>query len=159
MQQGDPAVKANNTRNFVIKMTFLLGVFTFCTLAFVPEVRARLTGSLSVEAITERLQPMGKVNIAGAPAAGTQSAAKAGGNGSPQDIYEHNCKMCHQTGLAGAPKFGNKADWAPRISQGFDTLFKAAWDGVRAMPPKGNCLNCSEAEIKATIEYMIDASK
>lgn len=138
-------------------MTLSVVIFTIGIVAFVPDVFARLTGSLSAEAISERLQPIGKVNIDGASAASIAAPQK--GNGGPKDIYENNCKMCHQTGLAGAPKFGNKADWAPRVSLGFDTLFKAAWGGIRAMPPKGNCLNCTEADIKATIEYMIDAAK
>ncbi len=120
---------------------------------------AGLTGSLSVEAITKRLQPMAQVNIEGADAAKAAQQAAVAGVGGPKDIYERNCKMCHQTGLAGAPRLGNKTDWAPRISQGLDALVKAAWVGVRAMPPKGNCLQCSEADIKATVEFMIDASK
>ena len=120
--------------------------------------RAELTGSLSTDAIAARLQPLGKVNIEGVDAAAARQQTVAGAGG-PKDIFEHNCKMCHQTGLAGAPKFGNKADWAPRISQGVDTLVKAALSGIRAMPPKGNCITCTEAEIKATVEYMIDAAK
>ena len=121
---------------------------------------AHLSGSLSVEAITERLKPVAKVNVEGAAAAAArQQQAAIVGVGSPKDIFENNCKMCHQTGVAGAPKFGDKADWAPRIAQGLDVLVKAAWSGIRAMPPKGNCLKCSEDDIKKTVEYMIDASK
>jgi len=122
-------------------------------------VIAKLSGSLSVEAITERLKPMAEVNIIGAPAPGSQPVAVTAGVGGPKDIYENNCKMCHQTGVAGAPKFGDSKDWAPRISQGLDTLVQAAWTGIRAMPPKGNCLKCTQEDIKATVGYMVDAAK
>lgn len=143
---------------YVIKIAKYLLITCCCVLLSTLAV-AKLSGSLSVEAITERLKPMGEVYIIGAPAPGSQPAVATAGVGSPKDIFENNCKMCHQTGVAGAPKFGNHDDWAPRISQGLDTLVKAAWTGIRAMPPKGNCLKCTQEDIKATVEYMIDAAK
>ncbi len=126
---------------------------------FLPLAVAKLSGSLSVEAITERLKPMGEVNVIGAPAPGSLPLAATVGVGGPKDIYENNCKMCHQTGVAGAPKLGDSKAWAPRISLGLDALVQAAWTGIRAMPPKGNCLKCTHEDIKATVEYMIDAAK
>lgn len=133
-------------------------VLTLLCLASV--VFAKLSGSLTPEAIAERLQPIGQVNVLNATPSGSQPAIAANNEQqSPKDIYEVNCKMCHQTGLAGAPKFGNKADWAPRISQGLDTLVKTAITGIRAMPPKGNCLNCTPDEIRATVEYMVHAAQ
>lgn len=120
---------------------------------------AKLSGSLSADAIQKRLRPMAEVNVIGAEAAAAQTAAAGGATITPQNIYDNNCKMCHGTGIAGAPKFGDKADWAPRISQGLDTLVKAAITGIRAMPPKGNCLKCTPEEIKATVEYMLHAAE
>lgn len=101
---------------------------------------------------------MGQVNISGEVAA-APSATQTAGVGTPQQIFEANCKMCHGTGVAGAPKFGNKEDWAPRIAQGLDTLVKTALSGKGAMPPKGNCLKCTPEEIKATVEYMVHAAQ
>lgn len=140
----------------LIKLTKSISFWLVCALVLAPAAYAKLTGSLSVDAITERLKPMGQVNVSGAVA---EVKAVPGGPRTPKDIYDHNCKTCHQTGLAGAPKFGNKGDWAPRTSQGLDTLVKAAWSGIRGMPPKGNCFDCTEAEIKETVQYMTDASK
>ena len=57
------------------------------------------------------------------------------------------------------PKIGDKAAWAPRIAQGMDTLLKHATEGLRAMPPKGACMDCSEADLKAAIEYMVSQAK
>lgn len=146
-----------NTK-YVIKIAKYLPITCCCILLSTLAI-AKLSGSLSVEAISERLKPMAEVYVEGAPAPGSQPAARIAGVGSPKDIYENNCKMCHQTGVAGAPKLGNRADWAPRISQGLDTLVKAAIQGIRAMPPKGNCLKCTPDDIKVTVEYMLDASK
>ena len=58
-------------------------------------------------------------------------------------------------GLAGAPKFKDKADWAPRIADGMDLLVKRAIEGYKAMPPKGSCSTCSDEEIKKAVEYMV----
>lgn len=136
------------------KKMVLLGLLVCIASASV----AKLTGSLAPDAISKRLAPMGQVNILGATqSSNTQETTK--GVASPQQIYDDNCKMCHQSGLAGAPKFGNKADWEPRIAQGIDTLVKTAITGIRAMPPKGNCLSCTSDEIKATVEYMVHAAE
>lgn len=121
---------------------------------------AKLSGSLAPSAIAERLKPMGEVNIIGVESPQTGAMTPVSGVGSPQKIYDDNCKMCHQTGVAGAPKYGSKADWESRLSaQGLDGLVKTAITGIRAMPPKGNCLKCTPEDIKATVQYILDASK
>jgi cytochrome c5 len=76
-----------------------------------------------------------------------------------QQIYQSSCQACHATGAAGAPKVGDKEAWAPRIAQGMDTLLTNATKGIRAMPPKGACATCTEADLKAAIEYMISQSE
>ncbi|HHH44551.1 MAG TPA: cytochrome c5 family protein [Gammaproteobacteria bacterium] len=83
--------------------------------------------------------------------AGTASADKA--------IYDSKCSACHATGVAGAPKFGDKEAWAPRIATGMDTLLAVATKGKGAMPPKGTCMDCTEEQLKSTIQYMVDAAK
>ncbi len=74
-------------------------------------------------------------------------------------IYKSKCFACHGTGAAGAPKVGDKAAWAPRIAKGMDTLFQHAKNGFNAMPPKGTCMECTDEQLKSTIEYMISQSK
>jgi cytochrome c5 len=68
------------------------------------------------------------------------------------------CSACHATGVAGAPKVGDKAAWAPRAAQGIDALTASAIHGKGAMPPKGGS-SASDAEIKAVVTYMVNASK
>jgi cytochrome c5 len=120
---------------------------------------AGLSGSLDEKNILERIKPIGEVTVVGGTTAPTtnKTATLTGDIG--QLHYEQNCKMCHETGLAGAPKFGDKKDWAPRVAQGMDVLLKHAIEGYNAMPPRGGCMNCSDEDIKKSIEYMVNHSK
>lgn len=90
-----------------------------------------------------------------APAAAAPVAA-AGGNG--EALYKQACQVCHAAGVANAPKFGDKAAWAPRIAQGLPTLVASVVKGKGAMPPKGGS-QASDAEIRAAVEYMVNAAK
>jgi cytochrome c5 len=68
------------------------------------------------------------------------------------------CMACHDTGVAGAPKLGDKAAWAPRIGKGLDALVASASKGLNAMPPKGG-YSGSDAEFHAAVEYIVNAAK
>ena len=85
--------------------------------------------------------------------------AAAGGAADGKKVYESTCHVCHQAGVAGAPKLGDKAAWAPRIKQGMDTLLQSALKGKGAMPPKGGNTSLSDADIRAAIEYMVSQAK
>ncbi len=91
--------------------------------------------------------------VAAAPT--TQVAAASGGG---EALYKQVCVACHAAGVAGAPKFGDKAAWAPRIALGVPQLVQSVLHGKGAMPPKGGSA-ASEAEIRATVEYMVSAAK
>jgi cytochrome c5 len=88
-------------------------------------------------------------------AAATAPAAKAGGG---EALYNKFCVACHAAGVAGAPKFGDKAAWAPRLAQGIDTLTQHVIAGKGAMPPRGGS-GASDAEIRSAVEYMAAAGK
>ncbi len=88
-----------------------------------------------------------------APAAATTVAAGAG-----EALYKQTCAVCHAAGVAGAPKVGDKAAWAARLTLGVDGLTASAIKGKNAMPPKGGS-SASEADIKAAVEYMVAAAK
>ena len=65
---------------------------------------------------------------------------------------------CHGTGVAGAPKFGDKAAWAPFIATGMDAMLKVAINGKGAMPPRG-ASTATDDELRAAIQYMVDHAK
>jgi cytochrome c5 len=74
-------------------------------------------------------------------------------------IYDKYCVGCHGVGAGGAPKLGDATEWAPKIKQGFPILYKNAIQGIGNMPPRGTCATCSDAEIKAAVDYIVDNSK
>ncbi|MEN5180745.1 c-type cytochrome [Comamonas testosteroni] len=88
---------------------------------------------------------------AAAPAAAPAATAQADGKG----LYDKACFACHAAGVAGAPKFGDKAAWAPFVAQGIDNMVKIAISGKGAMPPRGGS-TASDDEIRAAVQYMVD---
>lgn len=88
------------------------------------------------------------------PAKGTATAAADG-----KAVYDKVCMACHATGLAGAPKAGDKAAWAPRLKEGMETVYQIALKGKGAMPPKGGAVQMSDAQIKAAVDYMVSLVK
>jgi cytochrome c5 len=74
-------------------------------------------------------------------------------------VFDKVCMACHASGVAGAPKVGDKAAWAPRIQTGMDSLLQAALKGKGAMPPKGGDQSLSDAQVRAAIEFMVSQSK
>jgi cytochrome c5 len=96
-----------------------------------------------------------------APAAAKPAETKAAGvstNAVGDKLYHTVCFACHAVGAAGAPKFGDKAAWDPFIKTGLDTMLKKAISGVGAMPPRGGS-QATDDELKAAIQYMVDAAK
>jgi cytochrome c5 len=100
-----------------------------------------------------------------APAAATAPAdpatpvkVAAADSGAGEALYKQACFACHAAGVAGAPKFGDKAAWAPRIQTGLDALTNSAIKGKNAMPPKGGSA-ASDADIHSAVVYMVNAAK
>ena len=121
----------------------------------------------------DRIKPFGHVAVAGmddssiaivappAPAAEAATAAAAPADG--KATFETVCAVCHGAGIAGAPKVGDKAAWAPRIAQGLATLDKHAIEGFQGksgvMPAKGGRLDLSDDLVKATVAHMVSLSR
>ena len=99
---------------------------------------------------------------AAAPAAATAPAAPvqvaAANPGAGEALYKQACMACHAAGVAGAPKFGDKAAWAPRIQTGIDALTTSVIKGKNAMPPKGGSA-ASDVDIHSAVVYMVNAAK
>lgn len=122
---------------------------------------ACLSVGAAAETLEDRIKPAGSLCMAGNECATAPSlqVAAVRGSRSGQHVYEYKCATCHATGAAGAPKLGDAAAWAPRIGKGIDTLYTHAIAGFNAMPAKGLCFDCSDDEIKASVDYLVDHSK
>lgn len=94
-----------------------------------------------------------------ASAAPAAAPAKADG----KKIFDTACVACHGMGIAGAPKFGDKAAWSARIAQGTNVLYEHALKGFQGksgvMPPKGGAASLPDADVKAAVDYMVSAAK
>ncbi|NLX16146.1 MAG: cytochrome c5 family protein [Ramlibacter sp.] len=96
-----------------------------------------------------------------AAAAVTKAAPAAGGSvdlAAGEKLYKSACFVCHDAGIAGAPKLGNKEEWAPRLAQGNDTLIKHSIDGYTGltgvMPPRG-ASTASDEELANAVHFMV----
>ncbi len=99
--------------------------------------------------------PVVAMAIPTAIAPGSLVAKPAGGKG----VYEAGCNACHSAGIAGAPKSGDKAAWAPRLAKGTPTLYEHAIKGIGAMPAKGGNAGLADADVKSAVDYMVSLNK
>ena len=114
-----------------------------------------------------RIAPVAKVAVAGqdnsalAPPAPAATAAAVDLPG--EEVYAQVCGACHTAGIAGAPKTGDKAAWAPRIAQGPDTLNKHAIEGFQGkagyMPPKGGRTDLSDQSVINAVDYLVNKAQ
>ena len=146
----------------------LMALVAFTVIVF---ISARTIGGNAFEkmqnspkAVLQRIQPVGQVRVgkadqvvvAAAPAASTEAGAGAGKSG--EQVYNSACVACHASGVAGAPKVGDKAAWEARLAQGMDALLNVSIKGKGAMPPKGGNASLSDEELKSAIEHMLKKS-
>jgi len=109
-------------------------------------------------ALLERIKPIGEVRIdSSIVVASSENSEKVARSG--EEIYNANCQGCHSSGVMGAPKYASLEDWAPRIDLGLEKLTLSAIAGKGGMPAKGTCMDCSDNEIKLTVQYMLDSLK
>jgi|SRR5450631_4137046 cytochrome c5 len=103
--------------------------------------------------VLSRIQPVGQLVFADA----TPSGNKTG-----EQVFQAVCKTCHESGLAGAPKFGDRAAWAAPIKEGNNALVAHAINGLqekdKVMPPKGGNPDLSDTEVARAVAYMANAA-
>jgi cytochrome c5 len=100
--------------------------------------------------IPQRLQKIGMIAIA--TARDPNRPLKSG-----EEVYKAQCSACHATGVSGSPKFGNAAEWAPRLGQGYETLLGHALKGFNAMTPQGGGAH-SDIEVGRALVFMTNAA-
>ncbi|KTD02334.1 cytochrome c5 [Legionella geestiana] len=112
--------------------------------------------------VQQRIAPIGQVQVEGAdvPAQPVTVAASPAVEKAPGEAtYSQYCAVCHRDGIAGAPRFQNAGDWGARFKEkGLDGLLQSSIKGINAMPARGTCNDCTDADLKAAIEYMLPKS-
>jgi len=139
-----------------------LAVLAIILVIMAISLTSEVSESRPEEVALENIKPVGQVYIAGESEPEPEPVAAAAADAGPKsgdEVYNGSCAACHGTGAAGAPKLGDAAAWAPRIAQGMDTMLSNATNGLNAMPPKGLCMTCSDADLKAAIEYIVSQSQ
>lgn len=153
---GDPSITDEELSNAIVYMTGKAG--------------HDLSSQVKAPAAAPAAQAAAPAEQAAAPAAAATPAAPAAQAAAPaaaapaaavdgEKVYKGICFSCHDVGVAGSPKLGDKAAWAPRIATGNDTLYGTAINGKNAMPAKGGNPALSDAEIKAAVDFMVSKSK
>jgi cytochrome c5 len=146
------ANKPNSSRTIMmitIAMAIVLCVLVW-PLSLIGKGDSAATGNDDAEL---RIQPVARVEM---------QKALVKSDGKPRDgatVYNAVCVACHATGVAGAPKTGDKAAWAPRIATGNAALLNSATNGKNAMPARGGAADLTDAELKAAVDYLIGKSK
>lgn len=151
-----------------ILIAIALGIYVFARSVAVDTQEAHVQADPAMQAaVNDRLQPVAKLAVSGqdnsalAPAK-AEAAAPAADMGGEQ-VFNMACVACHGAGVAGAPKYGDKGAWGPRIAKGADTLHEHAIKGFQGqagfMPPKGGRVDLSDKSIMNAVDYMVAAAK
>jgi cytochrome c5 len=129
----------------VLLLAFVVPIFGIVLLVQLVVDRPRADPSaLTPEAVSARLQAVGKVEFGAAGPAGAKSG---------EEIVKEVCGTCHVPGVANAPKLGDKAAWAPRLKLGLDALMQSVVKGKGAMPPRAGT-SFTDAELTSAIVFM-----
>jgi len=158
-----------------ILVAITIGIFILARFVGGATERAHVESDpLLQKKVEERIKPFGQVAVAGqdnsamtsAPAPGAEAAPAAAAAALPADgesTYKAVCSACHGMGVGGAPKFGDKAAWAPHIAKGIDTLHKHAIEGFTGskgmMPAKGGRPDLTDKLVEEAVDYMVAQSR
>ena len=150
-------VKKNDLTLNLLIVVSVLATITLIYLAILGNTPVAYTGANNSanETLADRIRPvvtLDDIINAGETVNETEMAQSA--PKTPADLYQGACMACHATGVAGAPKFGDNAAWAPRAALGVDGLLQSAIKGKGAMPPRGTS-TYSDEELRSVIVYML----
>ena len=137
--------KSNTQLVVVVTAALVLPVVIISAMIGASGSRPRATDEMSSEVIEARIRPVAGFEL--------QEMKKGGPARTGEEVFKGVCTGCHTAGVSGAPKFGDKAAWAPRIAQGLDTLLQSATKGKNAMPPPAGG-EYSDQEVANAVVYM-----
>jgi cytochrome c5 len=182
IEEHSSPIKTPKQLVIVVVLAFAVPITLIVMLAHLVTSSADLSRddpAMSPEAVAKRLKPVGELVVdasqrapaadaASAPATVASTASGPGAKavaaakpdaGKGKSVYDATCNVCHAAGVAGAPKAGDKAAWAPRLKAGMSALHSNAIKGKNAMPPKGGNLSLSDADVSAAVDYMVGLVK
>jgi cytochrome c5 len=186
-----PPIRTRSSEDIRFFNQFMLVVIALHVIVLGFFVLARAVGAVQnveksndpsvLEAVDERIRPPVQVAVAGQPApeeptvadagaVSTTASATAGPLALPatttlggEEVFNTVCTACHAAGIAGAPRFGDAAAWAPRIAQGNAVLYRHSIQGFHGqqgfMPPKGGRPDLSDQSVHNAVDYMIAAAQ
>lgn len=130
----------------VVLLAFAVPIAIFALLSQLVTAMRPMGSQDAETGVLRRIKPVGEVTLVDASTQGSMSG---------EQVYQTVCKTCHEAGLLGAPKLGDKAAWTPRIKKGVAALFTSALKGTaKGMPPKGGNLNLADVEVERGVVYM-----
>lgn len=165
---------AHFVRNFgyVLALLTVIGVVITIIARHVYNNFVAGTGVYDNSDLDSRIAPVGTVNTTGEvitiagtapPAESPPAIAATPAAGPGEATYNKVCFACHAQGVAGAPKYGDAAAWAPRIAKGIETLHKHSLEGFQGeaglMPPKGGAVDMADDDVKAAVDFMVKAAQ
>ena len=173
-------VSAKHDAKFMNHFSLVLGILIAIAIGIF--VLARMVGAetqvqhvraedLAMRAVDARTKPFAKVAVAGADNSALAATEESGGAApaaaalpkTGEEVYNAACIACHGAGIGGAPKFGDKAAWAPHIAKGMDVLHMHAIEGFTGtnglMPPKGGRVDLPDEVVRAGVDYMVEHSR
>jgi cytochrome c5 len=148
---GQPEDIFKSALNILIKVAIatvvVVGILITMAVVMAPE-DTRQSGDMTEKAVAARIQKVGTLALGGGAGSGPRSG---------EDLYKGRCAGCHDAGLLGAPKLGDKAGWSARIATGYQALLTSALKGKKAMPPQGGG-DYSDADVGRALVYLANAS-
>ncbi|MFP6807803.1 MAG: c-type cytochrome [Pseudomonadales bacterium] len=149
-------------KNFATFKLLSTSKFLLVSIIVSASIGLNASANSSDDAVADRIKKVGTVCIEGADCGSGTGAVMVAANesGGAESNYNKTCATCHKIGIAGAPKFGDKAQWESRIAKGMEVLYASSINGLPpAMPAKGMCFSCSDDELKAIVDYMVEAAQ
>lgn len=170
-------MSASHDRKFFDTFMLVLGILLGVTVGLIILARIiagqtsdthKVTDPVYQQEVQERIAPVARVAVAGEDNSALEAPASSEPLAATEDlpgetVYNQACVACHGAGIAGAPKLGDKAAWAPRIAQGMDTLHTHALQGFQGkagfMPPKGGRTDLSDQSVMNAVDFIVAAGQ
>ncbi len=147
-------IKTHKQLVIVVVLGFLIPIALIVSLSQLVTDMKPPGGAEAHSQLLSRIKPFGEVTIA--------DASSPKGNLTGEQVFQSVCKTCHEPGIAGAPKVGDKAQWAASNKKGYETLVQHAINGVqeagKVMPPKGGNPDLADVEVQRAVVYMANRS-